>query len=53
MLVEIARVTERTEAELAFQWFVARVCPVKDDSTGSLRKENREKKKTFYEELMA
>jgi hypothetical protein len=38
VFVEIARVSEGTEAELAFQWLVARVCPVKDDSKVSLRK---------------
>jgi hypothetical protein len=40
VFVEIARVSKGSEAELAFQWLVARVCPVKDDITVSHRKEN-------------
>jgi hypothetical protein len=43
MLVEIAGVTKGTEAELAFQRFVACMCPVKETAQGLLESQNRKK----------
>jgi hypothetical protein len=41
VFVEIARISKGTKTKLAFQWLVARVCPVKDDITVSLRREKK------------